>query len=132
MPAPASPLGFLGPAPRIVLEGLMHRGQLATLEITEARDHAARTALIAVLAGVGALLAGVAAIFTLAALVWHRDDRGLILGATTLAIVIGSGALTAWAAHRLRTWQPLAETRRQLSADRTCLENLLPDDAETP
>jgi uncharacterized membrane protein YqjE len=128
MPASASPLSFLGPAPRIVLEGLMHRSQLATLEMTEARDHAARTALIGLLAGVGALLAGFAALLTLAALVWHRDDRGLILGLATLVIVIGAGALGAWAAHRLRTWQPLAETRRQLREDRICLENLLPED----
>lgn len=132
MPAPASTLSFLGPAPRIVLEGLMHRGQLATLEMAEARDHAARTALIALLAGVGALLAGFAALLTLAALVWQRDDRGLILGLATLALVLGAGGLGGWAARRLRAWQPLAETRRQLHEDRVCLENLLPRESAAP
>lgn len=126
MPASPSPLGALGPAPRIVLDGLMHRGQLASLELSEACDHAARTTCLAILAGVGALLAGFAGTFTLAALVWHRDDRGLILGLATLGWLGATAALGWWVAHRLRWWQPLAEIRRQLHADRVCLEDLLP------
>lgn len=116
----------LGPAPRIILEGLAHRGELAALELVEARNHAAATTLIAILAGVLTLLGGFAGTFAIAAAVWDRDDRALILGLVTLAYFLGVGALGWWIARRLRTWHPLSETRRQLGQDGACLKGFLP------
>lgn len=119
----------IGPAPGVILEGLAHRGDLIALELGDARDHAARTAVAAILAVAGAVLTGFATLFALAALVWHRDDRGLIMSVAALAFLIGTVASGWWAARRLKSWQPLAETRRQLAADRACLESLLPKSA---
>lgn len=122
---PAPSLAALGATPRIVLEGMSHRGQLATLELAEARNHAALTASLAALAGALTLLAGFALTFAIAASVWHRDDRGLILGLVTCAYVIGAGGLAWWVVNRLKTWRPLAETRHQLSEDYECLREFI-------
>ncbi len=117
----ASPFAALGPAPRIVLEGISHRGELATLELAEARNHATVTAVFAALAAALALLGGFAGTFTIAALVWDRDDRGLILGLVTFVYLLGAGTLAWFAANRLKTWRPLAETRHQLGEDYLCI-----------
>jgi len=124
--SPAPPLAALSSTPRIVLDGLAHRGQLASLELAEARNHATLTTVLAVLAAALILLAGFAATFTLAALVWQREDRGLILGLVTLAYIVGAAALGWLAVNRLTTWRPLAETRHQLSEDYSCLRQFLP------
>ena len=84
-----SPLLHIGfgqvmPALKILLEATVHRGELATLELSEARDHACATLLVGVGASVLALLGGFSATFALAALVWDRPDRGLILGLVSL------------------------------------------------
>lgn len=123
---PVSRLAALGPTPRILLDSLAHRGELATVELIEARNHATLTTVLAVLAAALTLLAGFAGTFTLAALVWQRDDRGLILGLVTLAYVLGAAALGWLAARRLKTWRPLAETRHQLGEDYSCLRQFLP------
>lgn len=72
-------LDRLAPATRVVLTGLAHRGELAAVEAGEARDHLA----VSILVGAGvfavALLAGIALTFTIAAAVWHRDDRAFLL-----------------------------------------------------
>ncbi len=120
-------LSALGPASRIVVEGLAHRGELAALELAEARDHAAKTAVMALGAVACALLTGFAGTFALAALVWHREDRGLILGLVTLAYALGAAGLGLFAARRLRDWRPLAETRHQLGEDCACVREMLPD-----
>lgn len=118
---PASPLAAFGPTPRLVLESLAHRGELATLELSEARNHVALTGILAALAAALTLLAGFAGTFTIAALVWHRDDRGLILGLVTCAYLLGAGGLGWFLLHRMKTWRPLAEIRHQLSEDYACI-----------
>jgi uncharacterized membrane protein YqjE len=119
------PLAALGPTPRIVVEGLMHRGELASLEIREARVHAATTGIIAGLAAALILLGGFAGTFAMAAAVWHRDDRGFILALTTLAYLAGAAALGWWAVRRIKSWHPLAESRRQVQEDFLCLHQFL-------
>ena len=113
----APPLAALGATPRIVLEGLSHRGELATLELAEARNHAALTAVFAALSCALVLLAGFAGTFA----VWHRDDRGLILSLVTFVYLLGAGILAWCVTKRLKTWRPLSETRHQLSEDYTCI-----------
>ncbi len=117
--------GQVMPAFKIILDAMFHRGELATLELVEARDHAFAT----VIAGIGAaalvLLGGFTATFTLAALVWDRSDRGLILGVASVVYFLGAGLLVWLAARRIRGWKPMAETCRQLRQDQLCLESLL-------
>lgn len=130
MPAPTLIPGLdqVAPAARVILSGLRHRGELAALETGEAKDHFLRSLLLAAATFAAIQITGLALMFALAASIWHRDDRGWLLGAfalAQLALALGLG----WALiRRLRRWNPLAETRRQLHADGECLENLLPGD----
>jgi uncharacterized membrane protein YqjE len=116
-----------GSVPRVVVEALMHRGELASVELREARLHAARTAAAAALAGALLLLGGFAGTFAVAAAVWGREDRGLILGLLALAYVAGAAALGFVASRRLSSWQPFAETFRQLHEDCAFLHRTLAD-----
>jgi uncharacterized membrane protein YqjE len=103
----------------------MHRGELAGLELREARAHLAVTGAAAAIAGALVLLGGVAGTLAIAAAVWDRGDRGAILGLVTLVYLLCAAALGWWAARRLRCWQPLAETLRQLKEDCSCLHHFL-------
>jgi uncharacterized membrane protein YqjE len=119
------PLATPGSVPRVAVEALIHRGELASLELKEASAHGTRTFVAVVLSGALFFLAGVSGTFALAAAVWSREDRGLILGLLALAYLLGSAALGYLASRRLRSWQPLAETFRQLHADCACLRDTL-------
>jgi uncharacterized membrane protein YqjE len=110
---------------RIVVEGLMHRGELAALEFREARTHAAATAIGAALAAALVLLAGFTGTFAIAAAVWERPDRGMILILVTLAYFAGAGAIAWWVSRRLRTWRPFAETIYQFREDSACIHQHL-------
>lgn len=118
-------LGQIISALKIVLDATAHRGELASLELAQARDHVFATMFIGLAAVVLALLGGFAATFTLAVLVWSHPDRGLILGLVSLGYFICAGLLVFVALRRLQTWHPLGETRRQLHDDRLCLQSIL-------
>jgi len=125
---PGTPLATPGSVPRVVVEALAHRGELALLELDEARRHGAGTAAAAMFSAALLLLGGFAGTFALAAAVWSRADRGLIIGLLALAYLAASAALGYIAARRLRYWQPFAETRRQFSEDVACLHGVLGSD----
>ena len=112
-------------ATRVVIAGLVHRGELATVETREALNHF----IVSILIGTGilafALLTGFAVTFAIAAAVWHRDDRGLILGLVTVAYLVSACGLGWGLSRRLRAWHPLRETRRQLCEDSECIDELL-------
>src|SRR5690606_14976378 len=104
-----------------------HRGELAAVETAEARDHFIISVAIGLTVFGLALLTGLALTFAIAAAVWHRDDRGLILAALTLTYLLATIA-TAWGLRsRLRRWRPLAEIRRQLREDGECIGRMLPE-----
>jgi uncharacterized membrane protein YqjE len=121
-------LDRIAPATRVVLAGLVHRGELAAVETGEARDHLTTSIIVGACVFVFTLLAGMAFTFAIAAAVWHRDDRGLLLGLLTLGYVLVGAGLAWGLVRRIRAWRPLREIRRQLREDGKCLENLLPDD----
>lgn len=123
--SPHSPLAEPGATPRVVVESLMHRGELASVELKEARQHGARTAAALVISCVLLLLGGFTGTVALAAVVWNREDRGLILGFVGLAYVLGAVSLGYLAGRRLKSWQPFEETRRQFRADCECVQNIL-------
>lgn len=115
----------VGSIPRIVVEGLLHRAELAGLELREARTHAAGTAVLAVVAVAVALLAGFAGTIAVAAAVWDSPKRSGILGLLSLAYLLGAACLSWWTARRLKTWRPLSETIYQLREDSSCLHRFL-------
>jgi uncharacterized membrane protein YqjE len=120
-PGPQEQLGLL-------LRGLDHRGRLAALETAAAGEHLVGTLLLAAGAFALALLTGIALTFTLAASVWHLEERGWILGGAAL-LQLGAAALLARVAlRRWRDWDPLAATRHQLGEDCRLIGELMPDD----
>lgn len=119
------PFSAPGSAPRVIVEALVHRGELASLELKEAQQHGLRTALLMGFSGILVLLGGFAGTFALAAAVWQRDDRGLILTFLTLGYLVGAAILAYVASRRLRDWSPFAETCRQFHADCACLHDVI-------
>ncbi|HEY1791666.1 MAG TPA: hypothetical protein VGG34_02005 [Opitutaceae bacterium] len=114
-----------GAAPKVVIEALLHRGELLSLELAEARSQGMRVVALVVFCGAFMLLAGFAATIALAAEVWRNPDRGMILGLAALACLVVSAALGYAAARRLGAWQPFAESVRQFHADCLCLRDTL-------
>lgn len=110
--------------PRVVTEALVHRAELASLEFEEAKRHGAVTFALTALASGLVLLAGFTATFALAASVWTREDRGLILGCVALAYLVAAGALGLFIARRLRTWVAFPDTCKQFLEDCACIHEL--------
>jgi uncharacterized membrane protein YqjE len=123
--SPASRLTSPGAAPRVIVEALVHRGELAALELKEAHAYGVRTAVMTGASAGLLLLGGFAGTFALAAAVWDRPDRGMILSLATLAYLLASGAFAFVASRRLRDWQPFTETTRQFHADCACIKELV-------
>ena len=103
----------------------MHRSELAALELREARQHGFRTAVMIGVSVALVLVGGMAATLAVAAAVWNRDDRGLILSLVAVGYLAVSAAFALVAARRLKTWQPFAETSRQLHADCACIQDII-------
>jgi len=123
--ASSHPLDAPGSAPRVVVEALAHRSELAALELREAQEHGLRTALIMGLAGLLGLLGGFAVNLAIAAAVWNREDRASILAAVTAVYLVGAGILAYLASRRLRTWHPFSETCRQFHEDCACIHDVI-------
>ncbi len=128
-PALSSPTFSPGSTPRILIEGLIHRGELAGLELREARSHVAGTAIATGVAAALGLLGGIAATFAVAAAVWDSPHRGLLLSLLALAYFAAAAGLAWWAARRLRIWRPFAETLYQLREDCSCLHQHLTENS---
>jgi uncharacterized membrane protein YqjE len=109
----------------VIVESLVHRGELAALELREAQQHGFRTAVLIGFSGILVLLGGFAGTFALAAAVWQREDRGLILWLVTLGYLAGAAVLAYLVSRRLRNWSPFAETCRQFHADCGCLHDVI-------
>jgi uncharacterized membrane protein YqjE len=118
-------LGQIGPALKTLLAASFHRGELASLELGEACDHLFISATLGFGAAALILLGGFAGTFTVAALVWDRPDRGLILGLLAAGYLLAGGGFGWFAARRIRSWRPLEETCRQLNRDHECLQAVL-------
>jgi uncharacterized membrane protein YqjE len=125
----SSPLAASGSTPRVVVEALVHRGDLLSVELKEARVHGLRTAIMVGISGVLLLLAAFSGTFALAAAVWQRNDRGLILGLVTLGYLVVSGIFACIVARRLRTWHPFSETVRQFHEDCECVQEIIKESA---
>jgi len=113
------------PATKILIDALLHRGELAAVELVEAREQVFTTMLFGIAAVTLTLLGGFAVTLCLAAAIWERPDRVLILGLVGLVYLVGSGLLLWLCTRRLHAWRPLKETRKQLSLDRSCFYALI-------
>lgn len=122
-------LDRLGSAARAGLSALSHRGELAALEVGEARDHLAGTVALGLGATALTVLGGFALNFAVAASIWHRGDRALLLALFAGVQLALAAGLVFWTHRRLGRWQPLRETRRQLRQDGEMLQALLPGGA---
>jgi uncharacterized membrane protein YqjE len=120
-----SPTTTQGSVPRVVVEAMIHRGELASLEMREATVHGTVTAIAIGLSVALLLLAGFASTLALAAAVWQRDDRGLILGLVSIVYLLGAAALAWWAKKRISEWKPFSETARQFSKDCACVQEII-------
>jgi uncharacterized membrane protein YqjE len=109
---------------RVVVEALTHRGELASVELREACEHGTRTAILVGLSCALLLLGGFCGTFAIAAAVWERPDRGMILGLLTFAYLAGCGALAYAAARRIKAWKPFSETARQFQEDCACVHDI--------
>ena len=133
MPSPASFTSPTGrpqlPAARVVLElfseSVAHRAELAALELAEAREHAAGSALLAGATVALALFTGFALTLLVASVVWDQPNRGWWLGGLGAVYLIAAITTGLVLARRLRTWRPLGETQTQLQQDYQCLSHLI-------
>lgn len=118
--APSAP-GPLRQLASISLSALVTRGELASLELTEERERAARWLAMAMLAAVLLLAALIVAALWVVSLFWdsHRAAAFVVVA----LVYAGTGiAIAAWLAARLRNAPPLLEaTLAELKRDRDAL-----------
>ena len=110
--------------PSVVAEALVHRAELASLELEEAKRHGMVTVVLTAVASGLLLLAGFTSTFALAACVWTREDRGVILSCVALAYLLAAVSLGLFVVRRLRTWVAFPETCKQFREDCACIHGL--------
>jgi uncharacterized membrane protein YqjE len=115
----------LGETAALLNEALLHRAELAALELDEAGGHARTSALLLGVGAVLGLLGGFAVTLTLAALVWDSPHRGWWLAGLCALYLLGAMAAGLCLRHRLKTWRPFGEIRAQLKEDHQCLVRLI-------
>jgi len=118
LPPPGVALGLLS-------ESVAHRAELAALELEEAREHAARSGLLAGAAAGLALCTGFALTLFVAGLVWDRPERAWWLAGLCAVYLAATMASCFMLSRRLRSWRPLGEIQTQLRQDYQCLNKLL-------
>lgn len=96
---------------------LVTRGELASLELTEARQRAGRWLVIALLAAMLVLAALLLAALWVVSLYWDTH-RSVAVAAVALAYAVAGGGLIAWLLARLRAAPPLLQaTLAELKQD---------------
>jgi uncharacterized membrane protein YqjE len=122
-----SPPAATESASHIAVDALIHRGELASLELAEAKEFCIKTGVMIGISVAMVLLGGIAGTFALAAAVWNRPDRGMILGLVAIGYLLVSGGFAFFAARRLKAWRPFEETTKQLREDCTCIQDIISD-----
>lgn len=96
---------------------LVTRGELASLELAEARERAGRWLVIALLAAMLLLAALLVGSLWVVSLFWDTH-RSAAAAAVALAYALAGGGLFAWLAARLRSAPPLLQaTLTELKQD---------------
>lgn len=113
----ASPVGLVREAFALGVAALVTRGELAALELTEAREQAARWVALAIVAATLLLAALLVAALFVVSLYWdsHRSEA---IAVVALAYGVIGGALVAWLLARVRSAPPLLQaTLAELKKD---------------
>lgn len=111
------PAGPVREAVALAAAALVTRGELASLELTEARQRAGRWLVIALLAAMLVLAALLVASLWVVSLFWDTH-RSAAVAAVALAYALAGGGLIAWLLARLRTAPPLLQaTLAELKQD---------------
>lgn len=122
--ADAAPPGLIASVRALAADALalaVTRGQLAALELDEARARLLRWAALGLLAGVLLLAALTALTVWVAALTWD-GPRGLALGLLTLVYAAGAAIAIVLVRGEVAGSPPLLElTRAELAKDRAAL-----------
>jgi len=118
-------LGRLQSSASVLVRGIDHRAELASLELSEAKDRAIGFSGLLVAGIVTALLTGFALDIFVAALWWDTPHRLLAIG--ILVVVQAVVAVIAFARgfKQVKLWHPLFQTINQLKKDTQCLRDLL-------
>ena len=124
MPYAGRPAGLLGSLLELLAQApavLLTRGELAALELADARDRAVRWLIIGLVGAVLLLAALVTVSLWIAALFWD-GPRALALGLLALAYALG-GLVAIGIVRREAAQAPtmLAQTRAELQKDRDAL-----------
>lgn len=112
-----SPVGLVREAVALGAAALVTRGELAALELTEARESAGRWLVLALLASMLLLASLLVASLWVVALFWETH-RTAAIAVVALAYAIAGGGLIAWLVARLRSAPPLLQaTLAELQQD---------------
>lgn len=113
----ASPVGLVREVIALGVAALVTRGELAALELAEARDQAARWLALAIVAATLLLAALLVAALFVVSVFWdtHRSEA---IAVVALAYGVIGGVLAAWLLARVRNAPPLLEvTLAELKKD---------------
>lgn len=112
-----SPVGWVREAVALGAAAFVTRGELAALELTEARERAARWLMLALLAAMLVLAALLVGSLLVVSLYWDTH-RSTALAVVTLVYALAGGGLFAWLVARLRSAPPfLQATLDELKRD---------------
>ena len=104
----AQPAGPVREAVALAAAALVTRGELASLELAEARDRAARWLVLALVGAMLLLAALLVGSFWIVSLFWetHRSAAAAVVAR---AYALAGGGLVAWLLARLREAPPLLQ-----------------------
>ena len=103
-----SPVGLVREVVALGAAALATRGELAALELTEARERAARWVMVALVAAVLLLAALVVGALWIVSIFWDTY-RSEAIAATALVYAVVGGSLMAWLVARVRSAPPLMQ-----------------------
>lgn len=103
-----SPVGLVREVVALGVAALATRGELAALELTEARERAARWVVVALVAAVLLLAALVVGSLWIVSIFWDTY-RSEAIAATALVYAVAGGSLMAWLLARVRSTPPLLQ-----------------------
>jgi uncharacterized membrane protein YqjE len=123
--SPAPERGRLQSSASILARGIDHRTELASIELSEARDDAVAISALLIGGVVAGVLAGVALNLLVAAIWWDTTHRVRAISLSLTVQIVVAISVFALGRRRLRLWHPLASTIDQLKKDAVCVRDLI-------